>query len=102
MPGPAAFDQVAVSTRPTRGGAWHLVQLGSDADINAVACPTTGLCVVGDSAGNIETASSPAGPARAWRSQSVDPGGAIDALSCPRARLCVAGDGTGRVLIGTR
>lgn len=74
--------------------------------INSVACPSSTLCVAGDTEGGVLTTSNPAGGRSAWTRALVDgsssrASNAIYSMSCPTVSLCVAGDSAGNVLTST-
>jgi hypothetical protein len=74
----------------------------ADSPIEGIACPTTGLCVAIDAAGNVLTSTEPAGPAAAWRVESIDPGHQFDAIACaPGSAFCAAVDMEGRLFVST-
>jgi hypothetical protein len=57
--------------------------------ITDVSCPSTGLCVAVDSAGDVLSSTDPTGGAGAWiRASGVAEG--FTAVSCPSIELCVA------------
>lgn len=101
--GEGFIDDVVTSTKPTSSGSWHATQLAADPSvtINAVACPSQSLCIVGDTSGLVETSRDPAGGESRWASASIDPGRSITSLSCVSSTLCVAAENGGRVLVGT-
>ena len=70
-----------------------------------MACATANLCVVGDDAGYVLSATDPTGGAKAWTGAAIDIAGgthhAISGLSCPSAALCVAVDDAGGILTTT-
>ncbi|HEY1566675.1 MAG TPA: hypothetical protein VGF68_06635, partial [Solirubrobacteraceae bacterium] len=73
-------------------------------ELNAIACPTTTLCVAADGNGAIVTSTDPV--KGTWGSPvTVDaPDGApntIQTITCPSAALCVAGDAAGNVVAST-
>jgi hypothetical protein len=63
-----------------------------DEYLTDVACPTTHLCVVPDSNGNVFTSTHPTAGAGAWSAGYANsPGyGGLSNLSCPSVSLCVA------------
>jgi hypothetical protein len=79
------------------------------AQIDAIACPSIGLCVALDSTGQVLTTFSPAGGADSWHAARIadwtaDPGiGQVYAqISCPSRSFCaVVGDPTGQVFTST-
>jgi len=66
--------------------------------LNAVSCPTTGLCVAVDSSGNVVFTTAPTSTA-AWTavSPTVDSGHSLTSVSCASASLCFAADNHGSV-----
>ncbi|MGA8744690.1 MAG: hypothetical protein WB507_02350 [Solirubrobacterales bacterium] len=77
--------------------------------IDSVSCPSTSLCVAGDSAGNVVTSTNPTGGEAAWAypiwvdnplESSIE---ALHDLSCVSAPslLCAAVDQTGHVVTST-
>jgi len=84
---------VLVSTDPTGGaGAWKTENIvDPDGDgIQALTCPSSGLCVAVDSSGNVITTTGPTGGAGAWTSGAINPGNTFDDVSCAGSALCVA------------
>lgn len=79
--------------------------LASANSINAVSCPSGGLCVAGDSGGDLLVSTDPNGGPAAWRavrhldlaltngSEDAGGGSGVEGVSCPSTRLCVATDG---------
>jgi hypothetical protein len=97
---------VLTSTRPAGGAsAWHHVDLGSIVD--AIACPTSTVCVgKSTGAGELFTATDPTGAASAWHAGKVSwlppdgeggPGIAYLPLACGSASLCLGGNNYGDV-----
>ena len=62
-----------------------------------VSCPSSGLCVAVDSAGNVVISSNPTGEAAAWTVTPVDTN-LLNGVSCPSGGLCVAVDQGGNVV----
>jgi hypothetical protein len=91
---------IASSTQPA-AGPWSQAKLDGDFTISSVACPSPTLCVAGDSAGNVLTASDPTGGSGAWSIAPADPHNLINAMSCPSTTLCVAVDDAGNAVIST-
>jgi hypothetical protein len=71
------------------------------APLNAISCPSTGLCVAIDRAGGILWSTHPTGPAGDWHLDDVDLGNELTGISCPSTALCVAVDAVGSVLLTT-
>jgi hypothetical protein len=104
---------IASSTNPTGGApAWHYGYAGegpwphtedwptefiSGRQIQAISCPTSGLCVAVTDQGFIYSTTNPTGPAGAWRSVQIDDGHGrnthLFGVSCPTAGFCVAVSG---------
>jgi hypothetical protein len=93
---------VVTSTDPTGdAGAW--VSAGAPAGperLTAVDCPTTSLCVTGNST-QILTSTNPTGGASAWRAVNAGTGIPITGISCPTASACAAVDQNADVLVST-
>jgi hypothetical protein len=91
-----SVEGVYTSTNPTGGaGSWTETSLGTS--VNALACPSTGLCVA--AAGHqILTSTNPTGGAGAWTAAVIDPTQSLASVSCPSTSLCVAGDTGGNVI----
>ncbi len=66
--------------------------------IDAMACPSTRLCVAVDRAGRVLWSTNPAGGSRTWLAARVDGGNALTGIACPSTGLCVAVDGAGNVI----
>ncbi len=106
-----AILSIAVTNRTERAPSpsrWALdVRLGAQAspsflnEVDAVACPTVSLCVVGDRSGSVLTSTDPTAPEPKWHRAAVDVGYQVTALACPSAQLCVLGDGGGNLLVSS-
>ena len=68
--------------------------------IQAIACPSSTLCIAGDRGGTL-LATDAFGPDSSWQRTAVDVSGAITALACPSARFCLLGDSAGDVRAST-
>ncbi|HYM44732.1 MAG TPA: hypothetical protein VES65_01040 [Solirubrobacteraceae bacterium] len=68
---------------------------------SAIACPSEGLCVAVDRAGNVLHSSDPAASSPSWSKAQIDSGHALTSLACASASLCVAVDESGRALSST-
>lgn len=94
--------RIVTSTDPTAGpGAW--VSAGApagDERLTAVDCPSTTLCVTGNS-DQILTATNPAGGSGAWKIVAAGTGIPITGISCPSVSACAAVDQNADVLIST-
>jgi hypothetical protein len=96
----AANGQVAYTTNPTGpASAWTLTTVGSGVLLDAVACPTTTLCVIGGT--NAYFSTDPTGGATAWKATAaLSPGSSVIAsLACNTIKLCV-GVGYGNSGVG--
>ncbi|MDQ6817303.1 MAG: hypothetical protein M3018_07840 [Actinomycetota bacterium] len=94
--------RIAVSTNPASGAhTWRSLRIDRGHLLNAVTCPTSGLCVAVDNAGNALISTNPARGAAAWHMFHID-GAALEAVSCSSASFCVAVDRAGQVVVGTR
>jgi hypothetical protein len=78
------------------------IEFASGGTPTAVACATADLCLVGDDAGDVLSATDPTGGPHAWTGAAVDVAAgshhAITGLACPSTSLCVAVDDAGGVL----
>ncbi len=100
------YGGIERTTDPTGGrGTWR--PSGGNSALEAIACPTTQLCVAaGNTRSRFEFAVSadPAGGAGAWhltRGPRVPSMESLLGLSCPSASLCVAGTNGSDVLSST-
>jgi hypothetical protein len=66
-----------------------------------LSCPSVGLCVAVDGAGDVIESSNPGGGASVWQDANVDDAQQLFGISCPSASLCVAVDGSGDVVTST-
>jgi len=67
----------------------------------AVSCPSSQLCVVVSSTGEVETSTNPTGDASAWTHTDLhDPSG-LNGVSCRTVSFCVAVDGAGHAFTST-
>jgi hypothetical protein len=78
-----------------------MVQLPGYSLGGAIACPSAGLCVVGDSGGDIFTSDNASGGAGAWHEQHVPVNGGFTGISCPTTQLCVAATTDGELVNAT-
>jgi hypothetical protein len=117
---------VITSTDPTGGAAaWTVARFDPSTTQNntdnaggvlvrGVSCPSTGLCVAVDAAGNALVSSDPTGGAAAWSIVHIDTAtsygctGAglacqppLTAIACPSIALCAAVDFSGNLLTTT-
>jgi hypothetical protein len=86
----AANGQIAFTTNPTGpASAWTLTTVGSGVLLDAVACPTTTLCVIAGT--NAYFATDPTGGATSWKATAaLSPGSSvISSLACNTVKLCV-------------
>jgi hypothetical protein len=119
--------QAISSTSPASGAtSWHpqtidtgpcpvsvcysIYQGPPERQLDAVSCPSTSLCVVGDWDGNVLTSTKPTGDRNAWSAAYIDgvrlsgltglnPQTPISEVSCPSVLACVATDDDGNVLV---
>lgn len=69
--------------------------------LDALACPSTSLCVAVDHGGDVVSSAAPTAGARTWHVAHVDGNIAITGVACPSVGLCVAVDAAGNVLAST-
>ncbi len=79
----------------------HALPYGRPRNFGAVSCPSAGLCVAADDAGNVVTSTDPTARTPAWEVAHIDARGAIRSVSCPSVSLCVGVDGAGDVATST-
>jgi hypothetical protein len=95
-------DYVLSSTHPTRGGGSWRATLLSYSTLNfsysGAACPSTRLCVITDSRGNVLSSTHPGQARPRWRLARVP--GAGRSVACASQRLCVSVD-TGTIATST-
>lgn len=114
---------VVTSTNPAGGAtAWTVAKIDSSQTQNntdnagsvldrGVSCPSTGLCVAVDAAGNAVVSTNPTGGTAAWTTVHIDTNSTLGCtqgglacqtpivgVSCPSALLCTAVDFSGNVL----
>jgi hypothetical protein len=65
-----------------------------------VSCPSSGVCIAVDVAGNVVISSNPTGGAAAWTVTDVDGYNPLRGASCTSSGLCVAVDEEGNVVTG--
>jgi hypothetical protein len=116
---------VITSPSPTGAGSWTVAKVDPNKTANntdsggavlmrGVACPSTGLCVAVDAAGNALISTDPTGGPTAWADDHIDnnatlgcTGGGITCqppvvgIACPAITLCVAIDFSGNILTST-
>ena len=77
----------------------------SPAPLNAISCPSTGLCLAVDGSGDLVSSSDPTGGASTWTTADIDGSGlglnGLTGISCPSASFCAAVDLMGNVLTTT-
>ena len=88
----------AVGRLAAASGQWHSVGRIDAAGLAALSCPSRGLCVAVDRAGDVVTSTDPAGAVSAWSIAKLDGAGALTSVACPSVSLCVAVDASGDVL----
>jgi hypothetical protein len=79
----------------------HQAPFGSPNQLLGVSCPSSGLCVAVDGAGDVVTSTNPTGGAAAWTVTDVDGSNYLNGVSCPSSGLCVAVDNNGDVVTST-
>jgi hypothetical protein len=97
------------STNPTAGrqARWVSSPAEPGAYSTAPSCPSSSLCLLANSFGQIVTSSNPAGPSSQWAAKDIDgdplkgTGSPLSAVSCPSITLCVAVDAGGNTLTST-
>ncbi len=93
-------DYVSSSTDPLGGpGAWTNRLLPAAANLQAVSCPSTSLCVAADGLGGIATSTDPTNGG--WTLTPIPGAGNLQSISCPTTTLCVAIDTTDQVVTST-
>jgi hypothetical protein len=93
--------EILTSTNPL-GGVWQRAQMpGTPGNLYGVACPSPGLCVTGNTLGNLLVSTNPTGPASAW--PTTDGGGSVQITDadCASISQCAAVDNNGDVLTST-
>jgi hypothetical protein len=118
-----AAGDVITSTDPTGGAAaWVPVQVDPSTTQNnsdnagkvlvrSVSCPSTGLCVAVDAAGNALASTDPTGGASTWTIEHIDTAASygctgtglacqppLTAIACPSIAVCAAVDFSGNLL----
>ena len=93
---------MVVSTNPGGGpSAWRDAgQPGGPGHLQGIAC-TSGLCLAGNSGGNLLTNTDPEAAPTGWTERNGGGSVAITGVSCPTASQCVAVDNNGDVLAST-
>ena len=88
-------NEVSFDPHSHRGGHLHAVAPGSA--LTAVACPTSALCVLGDSSGRVWT-----GAARGsqWTSTTLRGASGLTSVACVSSTECVAVDTAGDTFTG--
>jgi hypothetical protein len=99
---PELGDQAvaAASTNPL-GGTWEVAPLPGRQSLFGISCPSAGLCVSGDTLGNLLVATQPTAGTGAWR--QIAGGGTVQItdVDCLSPGLCLAVDNNGDVLTST-
>ena len=95
----AAAVPAYAAVRNSAGPLLWTAPAGVDSSpIDAIACPSTRLCVAVDRGGRVLWSTNPAGGSHSWLAARVDGGNELTGLSCPSTGLCVAVDGAGNVI----
>ncbi len=102
-------NEVITSIEPAGGApAWKPAVIptsnkyGSDPSLDAAACPSLGLCVLGDDGSAVVSTTEPTKGASAWTVTSLEVGvSSLQSVSCAPVGLCVAVDDAGNILTST-
>lgn len=100
-PSPADEGMLVSSTNPL-SGFWQRGQIpAAQGALFGVSCPSLGLCVSGNTLGNLVLSTNPTNAASAWT--TTDGGGSVQitAADCPSTSRCVVVDSNGDVLTST-
>ncbi|HET9073053.1 MAG TPA: hypothetical protein VFN48_00610 [Solirubrobacteraceae bacterium] len=73
----------------------------SPSPIDAVACPSSALCVAVDRGGHVLWSTTPENPRSGWQIATVDNNNDLTSLACPSTTLCVAVDSAGNAVTST-
>jgi hypothetical protein len=69
-------------------------------ELIGVSCPSSALCVIVDSAGDVLTSDDPGAATPTWsRPANVDGANIFESVSCPSLSLCVAVDSAGNAVV---
>ena len=68
---------------------------------NGISCPSSAMCVVADSSGNVVVSKAPASGARSWKVSHVQGAGSFTGISCPTTSFCAAADSSGDIATST-
>ena len=95
--GPNYSGSVVTTTdAPAGAGSWTAPHVLDSHTIDAIACPSTSLCVAADSWGDVLHSTDPFSNSPTWSAPvSLLPAGVygtLDELACPTVNLCVALD----------
>jgi hypothetical protein len=102
-------NEVITSIEPAGGAsAWTPASIstsnkyGGDPSLDAAACPSLGLCVLGDDGSAVVSATEPTKDASAWTVSNLEIGSnALQGVSCVSEDLCVGVDNAGNVVTST-
>ncbi len=102
-------NEVITSTEPAGGASkWTSAPIetsnkyGHDPSLDAVACLSAELCVLGDESGAVVTSTDPTEGAGAWTVSDLEVGSStLRGVSCAPTGLCVAVDDAGNVVTST-
>jgi hypothetical protein len=93
-------SEVWTSSNPAGGpSAWHAAVIDAGNLVNAIGCPSSGLCLVVDQQGNVLTSTNPTGGSAAWSApQSIGPQTngipvSLNAVSCVGIGFCAVSSG---------
>jgi len=99
---PAESDQALITqTTNPLAGDWSAAPMPGRQSLFGVSCPSSDLCVSGDSIGNLLLTTDPSAGAGGWR--QIDGGGSVQItdVDCVSVSLCLAIDSNGDVLTST-
>jgi len=100
---------VAVAAVPAGSSAarvmlrWRASGRIDNAPLTGLACPSSSLCVAGDTSGRLIVSTKPTGAAARWRAVELPAvlNVSIGGISCPSVHLCGAIDSAGDVITST-
>jgi hypothetical protein len=102
-------DEVVTSLEPSAGAsAWTATPIdianmsGGQYSLESAACPSPGLCVLGDDGGAVVSTTEPTKGASAWTVSDLEVGSSgLLAVSCATEGLCAGVDDAGNVVTST-
>lgn len=99
----ASYAYDADGLRTTKATPWstpQVVDTSGDGMTEAITCPSTSLCLAGESNGAILSSTNPASGPAGWSTANID-NTTIEGISCATTTFCVAVDYYGNVLTST-